>query len=195
MNRATSQRMTARTQKDLTTGNAVWETPPAIFEKLNADFGPFDIDLTGDAERALCYPWIGPDSPIGMFDARTAIWPEHGSNGYSNPPYGPFIKLMLAGALGYRDMGFTTTLLLPMRVTEAFKMWVIGDQDTPGASELLFCNSRICFYENGAPRLNAEKLAKGQRVPDSAMFDSIIVRYVPGQTILKVGIWEVPSHV
>ena len=47
MNRETRDKFASGTdQADLTTGNACWQTPPAIFAQLNHDFGPFEIDLT-----------------------------------------------------------------------------------------------------------------------------------------------------
>lgn len=134
MNRATRDKLVSGTQQDdLTTGNACWETPPLVFEKLNKDFGPFDVDLTADAKRHLCPVWFGPDSSVGEFDALAARWHDHGRSGYSNPPYGPFIQRLLAKAkLEASAMHFTATLLLPMRVTKAFKAHVLD-----GASELL----------------------------------------------------------
>lgn len=191
MDRATSKRMTSATdQSDLTSGNACWETPPLVFEKLNKDFGPFEIDLTADSQRHLCKVWFGPDSNVDEEDALVADWHAYGKHGYSNPPYGPFVQKMLAKAVEQKERGFATTLLLPMRVTNAFKEYVIGH-----ASDLLFCSSRITFSENGLPRLNAKQAAKGKKVGDPAMFDSIIVRFYPGASPLDVNMWHVPPHV
>lgn len=186
MDRATRDKFASGTQKDITAGNACWETPPEVFAKLNADFGPFDIDLTADSQRRLCEAYIGPDHiRPELRDALEVDWWHHGRNGYSNPPYGPFVQDMLAQAKSQAKLGFTTTLLLPMRVTKAFQRHVLN-----GASELLFCDKRIIFNENGAPRINP-KTGK----PDPAMFDSIIVRYTPGHVgPPRVGIWEVPPH-
>lgn len=198
MDNATKNKLTSGTdQADLTTGNACWETPPLVFEKLNEDFGPFDVDLTADGQRHLCPRWFGPESSVGECDALKAAWIEYGRNGYSNPPYGPFIQRLLHAAWLESQRGFTSTLLLPMRVTKAFKEYVLN-----GASELLFCDKRLTFFENGVPRLNEEQLKKKtkkglSRKPhgDGAVFDSIVVRYVPGETVLKVRLWQVPKHV
>lgn len=206
MDNATKNKLTSGTdQADLTSGNACWETPPLVFAKLNEDFGPFDVDLTADAQRHLCPTWFGPDSNVGEYDALTADWGLRGlRNGYSNPPYGPFIQKLLPLAkkwtvpeFYYQHPGFTTTLLLPLRITKAFKAHVLI-----GASDLLLCDRRLTFFENGVPRLNAAKYGKrgkkGQllKVPtDPAVFDSVIVRYRPGAKRINVGIWEVPKHV
>lgn len=178
---------------DQATTKANWETPPKVFEKLNDDFGPFDLDLTADPQRSLCGArFLGPGSALAS-DALSAPWSDFGASGYSNPPYGVFVPQMLAQAVRQRDLGFTSTLLLPMRVTKAFT-WII----VPEANELWFCDKRICFYENGEPRWNAKALAEGRYVPDPAMFDSIIVRFLPGLAItrrLETDIWHVPAHV
>lgn len=196
MRRATTASMNAGTkQDDLTTGNACWETPPLVFEKLNEDFGPFDLDLTADYARALRRKHFGPQSELGL-DALTADWIAHGKSGYSNPPYGPFVQRLLEKALREAERGFSSTLLLPMRVTAAFKRCVLKSGGRIGASDLLFCDSRITFFENGLPRLNEKNfIEKGRAVPDPAMFDSIIVRYTPNATRLNVDTWNVPQHV
>lgn len=198
MDNATKNKLTSGTgQADLTAGNACWETPPEVFVKLHNDFGPFDIDLTADGTRHLADIWFGPDSPCHEFDALTADWNQYGTSGYSNPPYGPFIQRLLPHAKAMAADGFTSTLLLPLRITKAFK-----DHVLVGASDLLLCSTRLTFFEHGIPRLNDAKYGKrgkkGQllKVPtDPAVFDSIIVRYRPGVTTLNVGIWHVPKHV
>lgn len=191
MNRETRDKLVSGTdQSDLTTGNSCWETPPLVFEQLNADFGPFDVDLTADAQRHLCPTWFGPQSPVGESDALTATWDAF-DFGYSNPPYGPFIQAVLARATYWAGEGFDSTLLLPMRVTKAFKAHVLH-----GASELLFCDARLTFFENGIPRLNEKQWRdKGRAVADPAVFDSIVVRFAPVVQELHVGIWHVPKHV
>jgi len=204
LNNDTKNKLTSGTdQADLTSGNACWETPPLVFAALDRDFGPFDVDLTADAQRHLCQVWFGPQSNVAESDALEADWPACGRRrGYSNPPYGPFIQRLLPIAKawttpGAYHEGFTSVLLLPMRVTATFKAHILD-----GASDLLFCDSRITFFEDGVPRLNEAKYGKrgkkGQLLKpstDPAVFDSIVVRYRPGATRLNVGIWEVPKHV
>jgi hypothetical protein len=193
VNRSTRDKFASGTdQADLTSGNACWETAPLVFRQLAEDFGPFDIDLTADRQRALCPLWFGPDSPVGEFDALEALWHVYGRSGYSNPPYGPFIQRMLAWALAEAQLGFSTTLLLPLRVTKAFRAYVLN-----GASDLIFPDKRLVFFENGVPRIN-DRLwrEKGIARADPALFDSIIVRYRPGEWSAPViSEWRVPAHV
>lgn len=183
MNRATSERFTSRTNKVITEGNACLQTPPPVFEKLYHDLGPFDIDLTADASNHLCPVWIGPGGVEN--DALTAVWMKYGKNGYSNPPYGDFVPHMLALAKRRKSFGFSTTFLLPLRANESFRENILK-----GATDLLFCDRRICFYEHHLPKLN---MLTGK--PDVAMFDSIVVTYRAGcRSKLNVDIWHVPDH-
>lgn len=189
MDRATRDKFVITTQKDLTSGNACLETPPRVFLKIQEDFGPFDIDLTADVTRHLLYVWFGPGSPYGE-DALTVQWLLHGNMGYSNPPYGPFVKRILKKAKEEAAKGFASTFLLPVRMGTTFHEQVIY-----GATELHFCNKRITFWENGAPKLT--KMKDGSMEVTTALFDSMIVRYKPGIRFSppRVFSWKVPKHV
>jgi hypothetical protein len=190
MNRATSERFNSGTQPDVTSGNACWETPPAVFAALQAQFH-FDVDLTADRQRRLCEAYFGPDHVNEWFrDALTGVWQSQGSRGYSNPPYGPFVQKMLAKAKAEAARGFFSVLLLPMRVTVAFRRHVLD-----GASQVLLCSRRLTFFDNGVPRLNEEQFKKGKLVGDPAMFDSILVVYDGITTRPTLGEWLVPDHV
>lgn len=185
MNRATRDKFAAPTSPDPTTGNACLETPPQIFAKLSDDFGPFDIDLTADPIRHLCPKWFGPHS-FWAEDALTAQWMAFGKTGYSNPPYGAFVARMLKKAKAEAAIGFSSTLLLPVRITKAFHAHVLC-----GATEVWFCDKRIAFWENGAPKPDPKTLK-----PTGALFDSMIVRYLPGMRFSppRVRTWHVPPH-
>lgn len=196
MNSETKQKLMSGTdQSALTSGNACWETPPEVFAVLNEQlggFGPFDVDICADATRALCGRWFGPGSAIGT-DALAADWRAHGARGFCNPPYGAFIGKILPVAKRQREAGFTSVFLIPMRVTQAFKSHIMV-----GASDLLFCDKRITFFEHGVPRLNTTSLEKGRLVGDSAVFDSIIVVYDGTRRTTgrpDVRMWQVPPHV
>jgi hypothetical protein len=179
----------ATPQGDLTDPRALWETDPDIFAALNVQFGPFDVDLCADAKRTLCPTWLGPESPWAA-DARCAIWPEFGRNGFNNPPYGRFVQRMLTMAQVAAEDGFSSTHLLPFRrqtMIQAFEN---------GASAVLFCDRRLVFWENGRPRFSLDpKTGVEKKRPDTAMFDSLIIRYVPGRHLSPyVGVWKVPAH-
>ena len=189
MNRATRDKFAKRT--DPTSSNACWETAPKVYDALNRDFGTFDVDLTADASNHLCDTWLGPGSHFGE-DALTVDWRKYGRKGYSNPVYGSFITRILPKAVEQaRKRGFASTFLLPLRITDTFREYVL-DQ----AHELLLCTKRLVFFEDGVPRCTVDK--RGRPHADTAMFDSIIVRYLPGRrsgNYPKLGEWDVPEHV
>ena len=164
MNRETRDKFVSGTdQADLTRGNGCWETPPRVYSELNSQFR-FDMDLTADTQRTLCSVWFGSGGRYP--DALTASWADNGRVGYSNPPYGPFIQKLLPKAKEEAKRGFTSVLLLPLRVTRAFRAHILT-----GAARLLFCDARLTFFENGVPRLNEKQFQKGKLVGDPAVFD------------------------
>jgi hypothetical protein len=188
MQRQTRDKFVIATQKDVTSGNACLETPPAVFAKLQEDFGPFDLDLCADAGNHLCDVWFGPCSPYHE-NALIAPWGDFGETGYANPPYGPFVGKMLRKAKEEAAKGVPSTLLLPVRITKAFHAHILC-----GATEVWFCDKRIAFWQGGAPKLIQHK--DGSWKPDAALFDSMIVRYEPGMRFSppKVRSWKVPKH-
>ena len=185
MDRHTRDKFAALTSADPTAGNATLETPPQVFWKLSQDFGPFSLDLTADSTNHLLPQWLGPGS-LWSEDALSVAWTLYGTSGYSNPPYGPFVAKMLKKAKHEASHGFSSTLLLPVRITKAFHAHVLC-----GAHELWFCDKRIAFWVDGAPKLDP----KTQK-PTGALFDSMIVRYKPGQRFSapRCGSWNVPPH-
>ncbi len=190
MNRATRDKFTSGTnQVDVTGGNACWQTPPAVFEKLHDEFA-FDIDLFADAGRALAPVWFGPGSEFAE-DALATVWGEWGTTGFANPPYGAFIGDVLVKAEFAAMNGFTSVHLIPLRMTKALRWAVFTSKRV---SDWLFPDRRITFFENGAPRLYRNK--QGLLVPASALFDSTILVFRPGVHLHpKVREWRVPDHV
>lgn len=171
MNRETRDKFATNTDET----NCEWQTAPKIFKKIQTDFGPFDIDLTANADNHLLPKYFGPGSPLGE-DALEVLWHEHGKRGFSNPPYGAFIPKILEWAVFMRDeYGFSSTFLLPLRINESFFENIMGV-----ANEVWLCDKRLVFWENGKPRYSMNKrTGKMNTSPDTAMFDSMIVRYLP----------------
>lgn len=190
MNRDTRDKFASGTdQANLTSGTACWETAPLIYQAIAESFGPFDVDICADAQRHLAPIWFGPDSLVREFDALTADWVQHGDSGFDNPPYGAFIGRVLPKAIEQARLGFASTHLIPLRITRAFKAHIMA-----GAAEVHICDKRLVFFENGVPRCSADK--GGKLKADPAMFDSIIVRYLPGTFAQPTfQLWPVPPHV
>ena len=204
MNRKTRDKFASGTQQaDLNAGNACWETAPLIYAKLCDDFGPFDIDLTANASNHLARRWFGPGSEIEEYDALTASWTTYGKTGYSNPPYGDFLKQILAKAAAEAEAGFRSTFLLPLRMTKIFRQCVFNGP----VERWLFPDKRLTFFENGVPRINEKEWREHGRVlADPALFDSTILIFGPKSVCRSDGQvtgylrpiadeWVVPKHV
>jgi phage N-6-adenine-methyltransferase len=183
---ATRELITSGTdQDDVTGGNACWQTPPAIYDKLDSEF-QFDIDLFSDNERALHQVFFGPGSELAE-DALTVDWVAYGEAGFSNPPYGRFIRKVLAKAVEQAQCGFTSVHLIPHRMTVPVRQALFRSKSV---REWLIPSSRITFFENGKPRLDS----KGNPMP--ALFDSTILVFSPGVwETPRVREWKVPDHV
>jgi hypothetical protein len=178
--------------------SGLWETAPRLYHDLVARFGPFDLDLTADPKRHLQDDWLGPGSSI-QEDALQGGWSNvmlrsgmRARSGYSNPVYGPFVQRFLPICADEAERDFRSTLLLPMRVTKAFKDWVMGH-----ASHVLLCDKRLVFFENGVPRINYDK--RGVPHASPSLFDSMIVIFAPrepGERITPTfEMYNVPPHV
>lgn len=186
MNRATRDKFASGTdQADVTTGNACWETAPAIFAKLANEYA-FDVDLCADRQRALLPRWLGPGSALAP-DALIADWTQVGTFGYCNPPYGAFIPKILRHAEYEAKRGFSSLFLLPLRLTKGFRASVFQSHSV---SDWLHPDKRLTFFENGEPRRDK------QGNPTTAMFDSTILIFRPGYfEYPRIAEWQVPAHV
>lgn len=90
-----------------------WETPPALFDTLAAEFGPFDLDVCALPETAKCARYFTPDD-----DGLAQPW--HGRC-WMNPPYGREIGKWIAKARAEAEAGRATTVcLLPARTDTAY---------------------------------------------------------------------------
>lgn len=196
MNRRTRDLITSGTdQSNLTSGNAVWETPPAVFAALHAQYR-FDIDLFADAERALLPVWFGPGSEFEA-DALAVSWHEYGECGFWNPPYGRFLRRVIDKAISEAQHGFRSVGLIPMRWTRPLRKLVF---ESGVCSAVLIPDKRITFYENGKPRLGYDKRTKTWK-PMPALFDSVIVEVGPAPSPWSatpvtpaLAEWSVPKH-
>jgi hypothetical protein len=191
MDRATRDKFASGTdQTDVTTGNACWETAPAVFRKLHNEYG-FDIDLFADKQRALMPIWLGPGSEYAE-DALTVPWTSFGSVGFWNCPYGAFIAKAVAKAIEEAREGFRSLGLIPLRMTKPVRRAIF---ESGMVEEWLFPDKRLTFFENGKPRLAYDKKT-GLWKPTSALFDSTILVFgpdAPRRPIVKP--WTVPDHV
>ena len=88
--------------------NDDWSTSPATFDKLNREFGPFDLDPAASVGNAKC-PHFYTAAENGLLRPWTGrVW--------LNPPYGRTIGLWMAKARQEAAAGALVVCLVPARV-------------------------------------------------------------------------------
>ena len=171
MNRAARDKFVATTdQSKLAYGEAAClETPPALFAALHQEFH-FNVDLTANEQNHLLPVWFGPK---GLHEnCLDPVWSNGMTNqvGFSNPPYGRCIELILAKAVVQQD--FTSVFLLPLRASRWYKQFVL-----PYADEVRHL-PRVTFWYQGKPKETYSRTQQ-KMVITSALFDSMVVVYRP----------------
>jgi phage N-6-adenine-methyltransferase len=86
---------------------ADWETPPAFFAKLDAEFG-FTLDVCATPENAKCSRYFTPDDDGAVQDWGANIC-------WMNPPYGIEIARWMRKAYSASKSGATVVCLVPSR--------------------------------------------------------------------------------
>ena len=116
--------------------SAVWETPQALFNKLNDEFH-FDIDVCATPENAKCCKFFSPLDDGLSQDWQGVCW--------MNPPYGKKIVAWMKKAL---EAETTVVCLVPSRTDT--KWW---HEYAMKASEIRFIKGRLKFGDskNSAP--------------------------------------------
>jgi site-specific DNA-methyltransferase (adenine-specific) len=89
-----------------------WETPPALFAELDAEFG-FTLDPCCQHETAKCAKHYTPEE-----DGLAQSWA--GEVVYMNPPYGRQIVPWMAKAYRESLRGATVVCLVPVRSDTAW---------------------------------------------------------------------------
>lgn len=132
-----------------------WETPPKVFEVLNAEFG-FTVDVASSDENALCERHYTRED-----DGLTKDW--SGETVWCNPPYGRETGKWARKAAEEAAKGATVVMLVPCRPDVGwFHDYVLG------RAEIRYIRGRIRFLQNGVP---------GDRCP----FPSMVVIWRPSQ--------------
>lgn len=116
--------------------SVVWETPQALFNKLNDEFH-FDIDVCATPENAKCCKFFSPLDDGLSQDWQGVCW--------MNPPYGKKIGAWMKKAL---EAETTVVCLVPSRTDT--KWW---HEYVMKASEIRFIKGRLKFGDskNSAP--------------------------------------------
>ena len=116
-----------------------WATPVAFFDKINAEHGPFDVDVCADAANAKCDKY---------FDEQVDGLKQHWKGKcWMNPPYGRHIGAWMKKAFEESKSGSTVVCLVPARTDT--KWW----HDYAMRGSITFIKGRLKFgaAKNSAP--------------------------------------------
>jgi len=129
-----------------------WETPRALFDELNREFG-FTLDVCALPENAKCDLFFAPKT-----DGLSQSWKGHMC--WMNPPYGREIGKWVKKAYEESQRGATVVCLLPARTdTRWFHDYIYGK------AEIRFLRGRIKFVgsENSAPFPSMIVIYRGEK--------------------------------
>ncbi|MCH8987934.1 MAG: adenine methyltransferase [Chloroflexi bacterium] len=106
-----------------------WATPKAVYDQLEAEFGPFDLDPC-------------PKGYEGLWSGLTAEWT---GRVFMNPPYGREIGKWLKKAYESSLKGALAVCLIPSRTdTRWWHQYVMK-------GHVRFIEGRLCFNDDGKP--------------------------------------------
>lgn len=109
-----------------------WETPPSVFDPLNAEFG-FTLDVCATPENTKCQRFFSVDD-----DGLSQSW--GGEVCWMNPPFGKEIPRWIEKAYRESLNGATIVVLVPARTDT--RWW---HEYAERASERRFVRGRIVF--------------------------------------------------
>lgn len=123
-----------------------WSTPQDFFDKCNAEFGPFTLDVCADAENTKVSHFYFSEEDNGL----EMDWSGHGSIAarcWMNPPYGRGIGAWVQKAYEESQKGCLVVCLLPARTDTK---WF---HDYCQKGEVRFIKGRLKFggSKNSAP--------------------------------------------
>jgi phage N-6-adenine-methyltransferase len=116
-----------------------WPTPEDFFEKMNSQYGPFDVDVCASAENAKCKKFFTRED-----DGLSHEW---SGRCWMNPPYGRSIGKWMKKAFESSREGAVVCCLAPARTDT--KWW----HDYAMNGEITFIRGRLKFggHKNPAP--------------------------------------------
>lgn len=117
-----------------------WETPQELFDDLDREFGPFDLDVCATPDNAKVQRYFTPED-----DGLAQEW--HGLC-FMNPPYGRDIARWVEKARTEAEEGRATVVaLIPARTDTRYWHEHIFDV----ADHILFLRGRVKFHLDGEP--------------------------------------------
>ena len=127
-----------------------WRTPQWLFDLLDSEFGPFDLDAAATPTDARC------DAFLTVLDnALTIDWSSRGSRVFVNPPYsraggdGEGLLAWVQAAVRARDAGAVVVMVAPPALSTRYHQVLKSE-----AIELLHLPRRVPFLDpdTGEPR-------------------------------------------
>lgn len=127
-----------RTAVHFSSASDMWETPQALFKKLDQQFH-FELDVCATKENAKCARFF-TEAEDGLIQKWTGVC-------WMNPPYGRAIGLWMRKAFESSKEGATAVCLVPARTDTAW--W----HDFAMKGEIEFLRGRLKFggHKNSAP--------------------------------------------
>jgi len=121
-----------------------WQTPPALFDALAAEFGPFDLDPCGDPSA------YATQHCASFFTAPYGLTADWRGRVFVNPPYGRGLDLWVDACRYQVGCGNAELVvaLLPARTDVRWWHTWVGDH-CQYPSEVRFLKGRLRFV--GAP--------------------------------------------
>lgn len=113
-----------------------YETPPELFEELDREFGPFDLDVCATKINAKTDRYYSPEDDAFAHEWEGKCW--------MNPPYGLDINKWVEKASRSKAL---VVCLLPARTDT--KWW--HEHVVSNAKEIRFLKGRISFWIDGEP--------------------------------------------
>ncbi len=132
-------------------------TPDPLYNFLNEEFGPFDLDVASTKEISKCKRFISPET-----DALTVDW--DGKNIWCNPPYQhperrkpPELEYWMRKAVKEikQNNCNSVTFLVPAKVD---CVW-FHEYTMAYASEIIFLKGRLSFKEYGSTKKGTARFA------------------------------------
>jgi hypothetical protein len=155
--RILDQRNADRLPEDGALGNTGWQTPPAFFDGVAQEFGPFDLDPSGAhtayVSQAIAYyhtedgEWLWtPDGPskISNDDGLARLWT---GRVFCNPPYRRVEAWVKQGRESAAAGALVVMLLAPSTDARWFHryVWDARLHRAQGDTEVRFLEGRIRF--------------------------------------------------
>lgn len=140
-----------------------WQTPQELFDSLNAEFGPFKMDVAATIKNTKCLYFCSFDD--NSEDGLTTDWM---SNNWCNPPYS-MVKEFVAKAVEEQKNRKQTVMLIPARTdTRFFHDYIYQKPDV----EIRFLKGRIKFISPNGELLRGTKMNGSN---NAAPFPSMVV--------------------